>query len=259
MDIGNALSESFAYAQEGLVGKWMKWILLIILQILPVIPIAAWAVVFVGAAMMGGATPDLGSMIGGFVVAFVIAILLGAFYQGFLLKILRAEKPLPEVTDFGVLFSDGIKYFIIEFIYMIPVLIVLGAVAGAAIIAAISSGFTNPQDMAALIGPVIGGIIIAGILAIILALFAIIGVIRFARSGSMGEAFNFGAILATIGKIGWGSYILALIVIAVVIFLVSFILGLIPVLGGILQLIIGPFLSVFSARYICQLYDSAGA
>ncbi len=248
MDIGNALSESFAYTQEGLVGKWMKWILLIILQILPSLPFIAWVILFIGSSMMSG-IPDMGMFFSGLAVAFIIALLLGAFYQGFLLRVLRAEKPLPEVTDFGVLFSDGIKYLIIQIIYMIPVVIVLGAVAGAAIMAAITRGITGPEDMAGLIVPALGGIFIAGILAIVLTLFAIVGVIRFARTGSMGEAFNFSAILATIGKIGWGSYIFALIVIAVVLMFVSVIIGIIPVLGPIIQLILGPFLSVFSVRY----------
>ncbi len=255
MDLGNALSESFAYAKEGLVGKWLKWILLIVLELLPSIPIIAWIVMFIGSTMRG--TPDIPSFIGGFVVAFIIAILLGAFYQGFLLKILRGDNPLPEVANFGMLFADGIKYMIIEIIYMIPVIIVLAAVAGAAILAAISKGIAPHNLAAALLGPALVGVLIAFILAIILGLLTVIGVIRFARTGKMGEAFNFSAILSTISKIGWGSYILALIVLAVILVIIYGILGLIPILGPIIEIIMGPFITVFAARYICQLYDSA--
>ncbi|HVP95995.1 DUF4013 domain-containing protein [Methanoregula sp.] len=256
MDLGNALSESFAYAKEGLVGKWLKWVLLIVLEILPSIPIIAWAVMFIGSMMNG--TPDFPTVIGGFIIAFIIAILLGAFYQGFLLKILRGEKPLPEITNYGALFADGIKYVIIEIIYMIPVIIVLAAVAGASLMAAVAKGIAPQNLAAALFGPALVGIIIAGILAIILGLLALIGVIRFARMGKIGEAFNFAAILSTIGKIGWGGYILALIVLAVILVIVYVILGLIPIVGAIIEIIIGPFISIFAARYICQLYDSAG-
>ena len=42
-----------------------------------------------------------------------------------------------------------------------------------------------------------------------------IGVVRFARTGSIGEAFNFSAIRATIAKIGWVPYIIALVVLMV--------------------------------------------
>jgi len=74
----------------------------------------------------------------------------------------------------------------------------------------------------------------------------------------MGEAFNFGEIFATIGKIGWGTYILALIILVVIFAIIYVVLGLIPIVGAIIEFIIGPFLMVFAARYICQLYDSAG-
>jgi len=251
------LDDSFSYAKDGLIGKWMKWIQLIILELLPALPIIAWALLFAGSLVAG--TPNFPLLAGGFAVALVIAIILGAFYQGFLLKILRGDKPLPEVADFGGLFTDGIKYLVIEIIYMIPVLIVLAAVAGAAILAAISKGL-DPKDMAAaLLGPALVGILVAVILAIILGILAIIGVVRFARTGSIGEAFNFEAIFATIGKIGWGSYILAVIIIAVILGIVYVILGLIPIAGSIIEIIIGPFLTIFAARYICQLYDSAGS
>jgi len=53
-----------------------------------------------------GGQAKLCIFIGGFIFAFVIAVILGAFYQGYMLKILRREKPLPPVTDFGILFTD---------------------------------------------------------------------------------------------------------------------------------------------------------
>ena len=92
----------------------------------------------------------------------------------------------------------------------------------------------------------------------ILALFAIIGVIRFARTGTMEEAFNFNAILATIGKIGWVSYIISLIVLVVVVAIVTGILSMIPFIGGILVFILFPVIAIFEARYLALLYDSAG-
>ena len=89
-----------------------------------------------------------------------------------------------------------------------------------------------------------------------------IGIVRLARTGSIGEAFNFSAILATIGKIGWVSYIIALIVfvvVAIIFGIIVTILMMIPILGLILYLcLIAPF-ALFTGRYLCQVYDSAGA
>ena len=72
----------------------------------------------------------------------------------------------------------------------------------------------RPQQMAA-IGTMLVGLLVVFVLAIIIALFEMIGIVRFARTGSIGEAFNFSAILATIGKIGWVPYIIALVVLMV--------------------------------------------
>jgi hypothetical protein len=85
------------------------------------------------------------------------------------------------------------------------------------------------------------------------------GSVRFARTGSMGEAFNFSAILAHIGKIGWLSYIFALIVLALVAFVVAVILSVIPVIGQILLFILSPAISIFAARYVTLVYDSVPA
>ena len=208
------LSESFEYAKEGLVGKWMKWLLLLI-----------------------------------------ATILLGLPLLGYELKVLRGEKPSPEVSDWGTLFIDGIKYIIICLIYAIPVIIVAILTVAPLVMAGISG---NEGAITAGVGSFLIGLVVVVILAVIIALFEFIGVIRFARTGSMGEAFNFGAILQTIGKIGWLNYILALIIMIVILGIAEFILMAIPFIGGLLFFILIPFFVLFEARYLCQIYDGAG-
>ena len=44
-----------------------------------------------------------------------------------------------------------------------------------------------------------------------------------------------------------------------VIFVISFVLGIIPVIGWLISIVIGPAISIFAARYITLLYDSAPA
>ena len=74
----------------------------------------------------------------------------------------------------------------------------------------------------------------------------------------MGEAFNFSGISTTIGKIGWGTYIIALIIIFLIIGIIEFICMAIPYIGILLLFILIPFLALLHARYICLLYDSTG-
>ena len=214
MDYGKMLGEAFDYAQEGLVGKWMKWLLLLVATILLALPLL-----------------------------------------GYSLKILRGEKPSPEVSDWGTLFIDGIKYVVILLIYCIP-LIIIGVISIVPLGLAILSG--QPAAILAAIGAALVGLVVFLIVAIIIALIACIGVIRFARTGSMGEAFNFSAILATIGRIGWLSYIFALIIMFIIIGIVEAIGSAIPFIGQLLLFLITPFIVMFEARYMCQIYDSAG-
>jgi len=219
MDFGNMVGESFGYAKEGLVGKWMKWVLLLIATILLTLPL-----------------------------------------MGYALRILRGEKPSPEVENWGTLFIDGIKYLIIGLIYAIPLFIIMFLALAPIVVAAMSAGSPEAATAAAMaaLGTFLVGLIIFFIAAIIIGLFANIGVVRFARTGSMGEAFNFGAILATIGKIGWIDYIVALIIMGIIFGIVELICNLIPFVGIVILFIILPFLTIFQARYICLIYDSAG-
>ena len=190
------------------------------------------------------------------ILLLIATILLTLPLMGYSLKILRGEKPSPEVEGWGTLFIDGIKYVIICLIYAIPVFIIL-AVTMAPVLAAAMTGDSNAV-MAGL-GGFLMGLVLLVIVAIIIGLFEFIGIVRFARTGSMGEAFNFSAILATIGKIGWVNYILALIIMGVILVIIETICSLIPVVGMLLLFILMPFLTIFQARYTCMVYDSAGS
>lgn len=218
MDYGNILSDSFAYAKDAVIGKWMQWLLLVIATIILCIPLL-----------------------------------------GYTLKVLRGESPAPEVTGWGTLIIDGIKYLIVSIIWAIPCLIVLFLGLGAVIAAAVAD--SNPAAVVAALTGALLFFVLFVIIAILTGIFATIGIVRFARTGSMGEAFNFGAILETIGKIGWGNYIIALIVIIIAQFVIGLILGIItmiPILGAIIQFILIAPITLFEARYICRIYDAAG-
>ena len=210
MGIGENLSDSFGYAQEGLVGKWMRWIMLIICTI--IFPIM----------------------------------------YGYTLRIMKGITPAPEVEGYLDLFIDGIKMIIIAFVYMIVPLIILIASVGTAIFGAFGEGGSGSL---ALLGAAAGGLIVYFIACFIFGLFATIGMVAFARTGAMGEAFNFGGILETIRNIGWGNYILSLIVIWIVLGVIMAILSAIPVIGWLIVIIITPFISMVSSRYISNLYD----
>ena len=216
------VSDAFAYAKDAVIGKWMQWLLLVIATILLSIPLL-----------------------------------------GYTLKVLRGEKPAPAVDGWGTLIIDGIKYFIVSLIWAIPCLIILFFGLGSLLAAVAANNLAlDPGVIVAFIGGALIYFVLFVIVAIITGLLATIGIVRFARTGSMGEAFNFGGILETIGKIGWGSYILAMIVLFIIQFILACIIVLImmiPYLGFIIELVLLAPISLFEARYICRIYDTAGA
>lgn len=210
MGIGENLSDSFGYAKDALVGKWVRWIILLICTIIfPLI-------------------------------------------YGYTLRVMKGTTPAPEVEGYLSLFIDGIKMMIIGLVYMIIPLIILFASAGSAVFGMVGN---DGAGSLAMMGAAAGGFILFFIVAFIFGLIATIGMIRFARTEAMGEAFNFGEIFATIGKIGWISYIIALLVIWIVIGVIEGILMMIPVVGTIILFILTPFLTIVSSRYMSLLYD----
>jgi hypothetical protein len=256
MEFGKLVGESFEYAKEGLVGHWLKWIILIILGFLPAIPIMFGIIFGIVSALTAPAM-----LIPIIVIMIILAIILALPLLGYTVRIYRGETPAPEVTNWGSLFSDGLKLFIILLIYAIPVIIVGVVVLGSAIgtiLLSMTQSVTDPNAMMGLIGAVIFGIVILAIVAFIIWLIEATAVVRFSRTNSIGEAFNFGEIFSRIGKIGVGSYIVALIIQALIVFVILFILELIPYIGFILVLIVTPVILLFQARYLCQLYNNAG-
>jgi hypothetical protein len=210
MGIGDNLSDSFGYAQEALVGKWVRWIVLL------------------------------------------ISTLIFPILYGYTIRVMKGINPAPEVEGFLNLFIDGIKLFIIYIVYMIIPLIILFASLGAG---AMGSNGGNGAGSFAMLGAAAGGILIFFIVAFLFGLFAIIGIVRFARTDAMGEAFNFGEIIAIIGRIGWLNYILALVVLFLVLLVIEVVLSIIPIIGWLILLIISPLLVIMASRYYSNLYD----
>jgi hypothetical protein len=226
MDFGNMLGDSFEYAKEAVMEKWVKWILL--------------AIPFMT--------------------------------QGYSIQVFKGTKPAPDVNDWVTNFINGIKLFIVGFVYAIPLIILAGIFFLGAIVAFVSgnSGRDPTGLVMAAAGAALIGAILFVIFLIVILLLLPVAYVRFARTDSFGEAFNISAILAHIGKIGWISYIIALIVgmiaiivIEIIIAIPYVILMMIPFVGFLLallwSLIMAVPVGIFSARYVTQIYDSVAA
>lgn len=229
MDYGNVISNSFEYTKEALVGKWMQWIILAVLS------------------LVQGLTLSLIPLLSGYSV-----------------RVLSGKEPAPEVDDWGKLFVDGWKMNIISLVYMLPVIIVFllfGGLGAIGIIASEAAG-GDPAALGAAVLSIIGGFLLAGVIAIILSFIALFAILRFAHTGSMGQAFAFSAILGHIGRLGWGTWIIAVIILLVVAFVYGFVVGIlatIPLIGWIIALLLNAAFVIFYARYLAQVYEEVPA
>jgi hypothetical protein len=211
-------------------------------------------------------------------IKLMVAILcLGIPLNGYVMRIYRGPLPAPEVDHWGTLFVDGFKLMIVGFIYAIPIVIVWLLAYGSLILGVVSGSMKNSAMEHW--SPNLGLMLVMNLLEIFVGIILPVASIRFARTNSFSEAFNFSAIIDTIKKIGWINYLVAVVLIAVVVGIpvCIIIFGLILV-GGIVAYLLGfgylvilaiiaiavlvllilmPLIAVFQARYMTRVYDSA--
>lgn len=181
-------------------------------------------------------------------------------FKGYTLHIYRGDRPAPEPGDWGRMFIDGILVCSILILYLIPVAIAggIGIVAIGPIIPA-SITDLGPQELSAFIALFGTVLLVVMVLALVLSLLSTIGIVRFARTDRFSEAFRIPVILAHIRGIGWSDYLIALTVlwlVSLVYYAISWILGMVPVMGGILALFTAPAWGIYSVRFITGIYES---
>ncbi|MBC7118021.1 MAG: DUF4013 domain-containing protein [Methanobacteriaceae archaeon] len=188
------------------------------------------------------------------------------FAIGYVFRALKATiagfDELPDFDEWGGMFVDGLKVFVVSLVYLIIPLIIIGV----GVFTGLSSAgaFTPYGNVIVtdltLLQAGLGIIIIGIIVAIIFGPLLFIAIAHMAYNDSeFRAAFRFREILDVISEIGWGKYILwylaVIIVYSVIHFIGSLILGSIPVLGQILvPLLVTPYVTLFLSRAIGLRY-----
>ena len=182
------------------------------------------------------------------IIPIVNLIVLG--YQTRVIKETPASREPPPLRDYGDLFVQGLKVMIAVFLYMLVpiILIVLGAFGLFMPMMRIPSLFPAAMSV---------GLMAVGILsAFCIAIVAAMAIVHMVKNNSFGKAFAVGEILQIIGRIGWGKYIIWLIIVFVISLAVGAVNS-IPLIGWILSLVISPVLGVFTMRSAALLYCEA--
>ena len=257
MDFETALNDSVAFTRETLLGRWTRWLALILIGL----PAALLPFAFDPKKIFTGTTVHWELIHWDQLAALFVVIFLVSFFEsGYLVRIYRGGTAPAEFDRWGGMFVDGVKISVVWLIWILPALILFLAALALAF-GMIAGGFVSPDAGMGFLGLAIILILLALLALLVAARLGTMGAIRFARTGSIMEGVNYREILATIRRIGWLTYIVALIILIVlsIIFgIVTAFLSLIPYIGWVIQLCLIPILTVFLARFITRVYD-AGA
>lgn len=182
------------------------------------------------------------------IIPIVNFVVLG--YLGNVIKEPRDSEQLPPLDNYFELWIQGLKIFVASIVFMIIPLILAIPFIFLVALSWISIPFLATVGWILAILLLIVGVLLAFFLAIIL----VMAIVNMLKKDSFGKAFAFGEIFDVIGKVGWGTYILWLLIIFICSIIVAGIGG-IPIIGWILSLLIAPIFGVFAARSASLVYS----
>lgn len=252
MDVSYFVTESAAFTRATLAGRWSRWLTLVLLG-LPWMLLSSLAEsrkIVEGTTIHWSSIPwqEAGLLV-------VAGILCNLFMSGYIVRLLKGDPIPPEFDNWPQLCLDGIKVHVIPLVWiLVPSILAFMEYTTA-------SGGLLPGTRW---GTTLGSVLILILLVIQLVIvfialqYMIIGAIRYARTGSVREAFAVLAIRQTLSRIGIVNYFVALGFITFVWLVFSYglhALSLVPYIGGIMARGLWPPLAVFGVRFMAHSCD----
>ena len=198
-------------------------------------------------------------------------IIPGFLVLGYFLKIIKSSingsSELPEFNDWIEMFVDGLKVFVVLFIYsVVPLLLVLSGIWAVLLPVLTVPGkasLLNPSLWMGLSHGLVVGLVFTGaILEIVLSFFITIALANMANHNELRAAFRFREIIDKIKAIGGVDYFIwfvVMIIIAWVAYNISFFLVFPFIVGVIIvPLVISPYFIMFFARSIALVFAFGG-
>lgn len=252
MDVSRYVTESAVFTHATLFGKPARWLVFILLGL----PLTALTALLESRKILDKNIVRWDLIPwneAGLLIA--LGVLCNLLVSGWIVRLLRDDPVPPEFDRPFQLCLDGMKFHVIPLVWMlVPSVLafVQFSIAGG------NTVFVTlwPPDPA--------GIVLLLLLAIqvVIVLYAVqygfIGAVRFARTGSVREAFALLAIKRTFNRIGFVNYFIGIGVITLVWILFSLSLrgiAFLPVAGPIISLCLSPVPTVYCFRFIAHFCD----
>ncbi|RLM53605.1 DUF4013 domain-containing protein [Halobellus sp. Atlit-31R] len=193
-------------------------------------------------------------LIGGILSILGVLIVPTLFVLGYLVRVVRGtmhgEEQPPVFEDWGDLFGDGVRAFVVVFVYGLVPGIIAAVVVGGGILSFVVGG---GSDSAGLVGLGMAGILVGSLLALVVSLLAAYvipaAIANFAQTGQLGSAFSISDLRPVLTSGTYATawvYGFALIVAAS---LVAGVLNAIPLLGLLASGFLG-FYAAVAAYYL---------
>lgn len=178
------------------------------------------------------------------------------FIEGYMVQIVRnvmngEEQPLPEWHDWGKLFKDGLNLLIAGLVYSLPIWLLM--CCGGLLFAPAAMTEGDMAGMLAGIGTVgaVGLSCFMLIFGIILALLGPAIIIQYARTDSLSACFQFSEVIG-IARDNVSNIIIALLVLFGISLGLS-VIGIIPLIGWLIALAAGTYLTFVSGHLFGQI------
>lgn len=234
MELGEIISDALAYPLKNIKALAIYAILGIILGI-----VAGSSLL---AVLFSASSKNVLATIGSSLLAVIVTLVLGFFITGYQLDItkygIERREDGPGV-DFVRQFMNGIKLFVVNFVYMI-IPIIISVIVGMI--------FQNWLTS-----------VITFIVTIIFALGMMMAQCRLAKTEDFGYALDIGEAIKDVTRVGLLKLLLFIILVFIITFILFFIVAAImqwnSTIGGILMGIIGVYIVFFSARATGLLYS----
>lgn len=234
MELGEIISDALVYPLHNIKAL----VIYIILGIILGIAIAGT----VSGIMFGNMAKNVFAVIGSGTIGIIIALIIGFVITGYELDItkygIERRNDAPGI-DFMRQFINGVKYFVVNIVYMI-IPIIIGAI------------------LAVIFQHWLSGLI-SIILSIIFSFALMMGQCRLAKTEDLGYALSIGEAVGDLSKVGILKVIAFVILVVVISFILLFVVGLIGqwnnIVGGILMGIVGVYLVFFNGRATGLLYS----
>jgi hypothetical protein len=195
----------------------------------------------------------IGSVIALLSFLFIPVFLLFGYYVRVLRGSMTGDDVPPVFDEWGELFTDGLKAFVVAFVYLLVPGIVFAVSSGGVIVAALTGG---DAGLGALLGSLLG-FLVSIVLFLVVWYVTPAALANHARTGNIGDGFAFGEIRPALTSGKYAVPWLMALGVGIAAGIVVGILNVVPFLGFLLALPVNFYAAVVAFRLYGEGFEDA--